>query len=43
MRRWNLPQVNTKVMCAVLTAAMVTTGIYGMRRNNIYGHGERSK
>ena len=26
MRRWNLPQVNTKVMCAVLTAAMVTTG-----------------
>ena len=22
MRRWNLPQVNTKVMCAVLTAAM---------------------
>ncbi len=21
MRRWNLPQVNTKVMCAVLTAA----------------------
>ena len=26
MRRWNLPQVNTKVMCAVLTAAMVMTG-----------------
>ena len=26
MRRWNLPQVNTKVMCAVLTAAMVLTG-----------------
>lgn len=25
MRRWNLPQVNTKVMCAVLTAAMVMT------------------
>ena len=26
MRRWNLPQVNTKVMCAVLTAAMEMTG-----------------
>lgn len=26
MRRWNLPQVNTKVMCAVLTAAMMMTG-----------------
>ena len=26
MRRWNLPQVNTKVMCVVLTAAMVMTG-----------------
>ena len=26
MRRWNLPQVNTKVMCAALTAAMVMTG-----------------
>ena len=26
MRRWNLPQVNTKVMCAVLTDAMVMTG-----------------
>ena len=26
MRRWNLPQVDTKVMCAVLTAAMVMTG-----------------
>ena len=26
MRRWNLPQVNTKVMCTVLTAAMVMTG-----------------
>lgn len=26
MRRWNLPQVNTKVMCAVLTTAMVMTG-----------------
>lgn len=26
MKRWNLPQVNTKVMCAVLTAAMVMTG-----------------
>lgn len=26
MRRWDLPQVNTKVMCAVLTAAMVMTG-----------------
>lgn len=26
MRKWNLPQVNTKVMCAVLTAAMVMTG-----------------
>lgn len=26
MRRWNLPQMNTKVMCAVLTAAMVMTG-----------------
>ena len=26
MRRWNLTQVNTKVMCAVLTAAMVMTG-----------------
>lgn len=26
MRRWNLPQVNTKVMCAVLAAAMVMTG-----------------
>ena len=26
MRRWNLSQVNTKVMCAVLTAAMVMTG-----------------
>lgn len=26
MRRWNLPHVNTKVMCAVLTAAMVMTG-----------------
>ena len=26
MRRWNLPQVNTKIMCAVLTAAMVMTG-----------------
>lgn len=26
MRRWNLPQVNTKVMCAVLTAVMVMTG-----------------
>jgi len=26
MRRWNLPQVNTKVMCAVLTAAMVMAG-----------------
>ena len=26
MRRWNLPQVNTKGMCAVLTAAMVMTG-----------------
>lgn len=26
MRRWNLPQVNTKVMCAVLTAAMVMPG-----------------
>lgn len=26
MRRWNLPRVNTKVMCAVLTAAMVMTG-----------------
>ena len=26
MRRWNLPQVKTKVMCAVLTAAMVMTG-----------------
>ena len=26
MRRWNLPQVNTKVMCAVLTAAMIMTG-----------------
>lgn len=26
MRRWNLPQVNTRVMCAVLTAAMVMTG-----------------
>lgn len=26
MRRWNLPQVNTKVMYAVLTAAMVMTG-----------------
>ena len=26
MRRWNLPQVNTKVMCAVLTVAMVMTG-----------------
>ena len=26
MRRWNVPQVNTKVMCAVLTAAMVMTG-----------------
>ena len=26
MRRWNLPQVNTKVMCAVSTAAMVMTG-----------------
>ncbi len=26
MRRWNLPQVNTKVMCAVLTAAKVMTG-----------------
>ena len=26
MRRWNLPQVNTKVMCAELTAAMVMTG-----------------
>ena len=26
MRRWNLPQVNTIVMCAVLTAAMVMTG-----------------
>ena len=26
MRRWNLPQGNTKVMCAVLTAAMVMTG-----------------
>ena len=26
MRRWNLHQVNTKVMCAVLTAAMVMTG-----------------
>lgn len=26
MRRWNLPQVNTKVMCAVLIAAMVMTG-----------------
>ena len=25
MRRWNLPQVNTKVMCAVLIAAMVMT------------------
>ena len=24
MRRWNLPQVNTKVMCAVLTAATVS-------------------
>lgn len=26
MRRWNFPQVNTKVMCAVLTVAMVMTG-----------------
>ena len=26
MRKWNLPQVNTKVMCAVLTAAMMMTG-----------------
>ncbi len=26
MRKWNLPQVNTRVMCAVLTAAMVMTG-----------------
>lgn len=26
MRRWNLPQVNTKIMCAVLTAAMVMNG-----------------
>ena len=26
MRKWNLPQLNTKVMCAVLTAAMVMTG-----------------
>ena len=26
MSKWNLPQVNTKVMCAVLTAAMVMTG-----------------
>ena len=26
MRKWNLPQVNTKVMCVVLTAAMVMTG-----------------
>lgn len=26
MRKWNLPQVNTKVMCAVLAAAMVMTG-----------------
>lgn len=26
MRRWNLSQVNTKVMCAVLTAAMMMTG-----------------
>ena len=26
MRKWNLPQVNTKVMCSVLTAAMVMTG-----------------
>ena len=26
MKRWNLPQVNTKVMCTVLTAAMVMTG-----------------
>ena len=26
MRRWNLPQGNTKVMCAVLTAAMMMTG-----------------
>lgn len=26
MRKWNLPQVNTKVMCAVLTTAMMMTG-----------------
>lgn len=26
MRKWNLSQVNTKVMCAVLTAAMMMTG-----------------
>ena len=31
MRRWNLPQVNTKVMCAVLTAAMVMTGFTALR------------
>ena len=33
MRRWNLPQVNTKVMCAVLTAAMVMTGFTACSRS----------
>ena len=31
MRKWNLPQVNTKVMCAVLTAAMMMTGFTACR------------
>ena len=43
MRRWNLPQVNTKSNVRSVDCCYGDDRIYSMRRNNICGHGERSK